>query len=354
MNDSTVYDTQWIVSGESATTPTPAPTKASTAQYTYTFSNWDKSYTNVTEPLTVNAVYTSTVRRYTVYFYNGRTLLQTSPNIPYGGSATYTGATPVDSVNNWEFDGWSPSPTNITGNTSCYAQFASPYQYAEIEDTWAQIFAAIDDESYKTKYKIGNYKPLDLGSEGIINMQIVAIDKDAKASGGTAPITWVSEKLLATSHRMNPKLAGDTGNRTIGTGTIGGWGESEMRSWLKSTIKPLIPSEVSSRIVEVSKATYIYNSDETTTRNAITTDAVWITSDQEVGYTVRESEGIYYSVVFNGAETRKKMNVNGSSAATYWLRSANSTTSFRVVFSSGSFGDIGASSPFGFALGFCT
>lgn len=358
MNDSTVYDTQWIVSGESATTPTPNPTKASTAQYTYTFSNWDKNYTNVTEPLTVNAVYTSTVRRYTVYFYNGSTLLQTVTDVPYGGSATYTGETPVDETNGYDFEGWSPSPTNITGNTSCVAQFASPYRYAEIEDTWAQIFAAIDNGTYKTKYHIGNYKPLDLGSEGVVNMQIVAMDADAKADGtGTAPITWISEQLLATKHRMNPALTGAAGNRTIGTGTIGGWGESEMRSWLKSTIKPLILPEVSSRIVEVSKATYIYNSDETTTKNAITTDDVWIPSYREIfGDTGRESEGIYYSGVFNSAEMRKKMKVNESSAAHWWLRSAYSTTAFRFVFDSGNVYDVNIAedSAFGVALGFCT
>lgn len=356
MNGSTVYDTQWIVSGESATTPTPNPTKASTAQYTYTFSNWDKSYTNVTEPLTVNAVYTSTVRRYTVKFYNGSTLLQTVADVPYGGSATYTGATPVDETNGYEFEGWSPSPTNNTGNTSCYAQFASPYQYAEIEDTWAQIFAAIDNGTYKTKYRIGNYKPLDLGSEGIINMQIVAMDADAKADGtGTAPITWIGEKLLATTRRMNPALAGDTGNRTIGTGTIGGWGESEMRSWLKSTIKPLIPSEVRSRIVEVSKATYIYNSDETTTKNAITTDDVWIPSYREIfGGTSIESEGIYYSVVFNSAEMRKKMKVNGSSALFWWLRSASSTTNVRNVANNGNINSTDARYTQSVVLCFCT
>lgn len=356
MNDSTVYDTQWIVSGESATTPTPNPTKASTAQYTYTFINWDKSYTNVTEPLTVNAVYTATVRTYTVRFYNGSTLLQTVTNVPYGGSATYTGDTPVDETNGYAFEGWNPSPTNITGDTSCYAQFANPYQYAEIDDTWAQIFAAIDDGSYKTKYHIGNYKPLDLGFAGIINMQIVAMDADVKADGtGKAPITWIGEQLLARDHRMNPELAGDSGNRTEGTGAIGGWEKSEMRSWLKSTIKPLIPSEVRSRIVEVSKTTQICNSDETTTKNAITTDDVWIPSYREImGGTGRESEGSYYSGVFNNKERRKKMMIHNSSTTKWFLRSTQGTRSFWAIANDGGHSTAFALSEFSVALGFCT
>lgn len=490
INNGEVYNTQWVVSGNNATTPSGTPTKPSTAQYSYTFTGWDKAYTNVTQPLTVNAQYSQALRHYTVRFYNGSTLLQTVNNVPYGGTANYTGSTPVDSANNWEFGGWSPSNVNIQGDTSCYAQFISPYEYAEIADSWQQIIASVDDGTYASKYHAGNYKPLDLGSEGIINMQIVAIDKDIKAGGGTAPITWISEKLLATSHRMNPALVAKkpavkynanqykwvedttgtnkyksanqnvdnaestglwvvtpsgTGSLTIawtvdsesydklsiyadgaeklaptggagkngtviinctantavnifasykkdsstgsnadtatitlsadfafstvegadgteiapsvpavtGTGSIGGWEHSEMRSWLKSTIKPLIPSEVSSRIVEVSKATYIYNPDETVTKNAITTDDVWIPSEREIfGGTGRESEGTYYSSVFNSAEMRKKMKANGSSATFWWLRSANSTTLFRLVNSNGNV-DYGALNSGGVALGFC-
>lgn len=355
MNGDAVHDIQVVAHGNNASAPVTNPSKESTAQYSYTFVGWDKSFVNILQNLTVNARYSESLRYYTVYFYNGETLLQTSPDIPYGGSALYTGETPVDSVNHYDFDGWNPAPSNITGDTNCYAQFPNPYEYAEIEDTWTQIIAAIDNGTYKTKYHVGNYKPLDLGSEGIINMQIVAIDKDVKASGGgTAPITWIGEKLLVTSHSMNLELAGDTGNRTIGTGTIGGWEESEMRSWLKSTIKPLIPSEVRSRIVEVSKATYIYNSDETTTKNAITTDDVWIPSEREIfGGTSRESEGIYYSGVFNSAEMRKKMKVNGSSTTGWWLRSAYSTTSFRIVYYNGSVNYANAITAYCVAIGFC-
>ena len=126
LNEGAVYNTQWVVAGSSATKPSGTPTKASTAQYTYTFSYWSGSYTNVTAPVDVRAVYSSTIRKYTVYFYNGSTLLQTVADVPYGGSASYTGDTPVDPDGKGaEFKGWNPSPTNITGTTTCYAQFAT-------------------------------------------------------------------------------------------------------------------------------------------------------------------------------------------------------------------------------------
>ena len=208
MNGDTAYNTQWVVEGGSATKPSGTPTKASTAQYSYTFSHWSGTYTNITGPVDVTAVYTSTVRKYTVYFYCGSTLLQTVTDVPYGSTATYTGDTPVDPDGNGaEFEGWSPSNTNIQGNTSCYAQFAAALEVAEITDDWDTILASIADGTYRSKYKVGNYKALDLGSEGVINMQIAGFDKDNLADGsGTAAISWISKELLATSHRMNPTL----------------------------------------------------------------------------------------------------------------------------------------------------
>ena len=116
---------------------TGKPTRSGTAQYTFTFAGWstkkdsltaDESATQgVTADRNVYAAYTATVRTYTVRFYNGTTLLQTVSNVPYGSSASYTGSTPtktgVDNANDYVFEGWDPIPTNITGNTDCYAQF---------------------------------------------------------------------------------------------------------------------------------------------------------------------------------------------------------------------------------------
>lgn len=201
---------------------TGSPSKPSTAANTFSFIGWalrpgstavdSNALKNVTADRRVYAAYKVTGRTYTVYFYNGSTLLQTVQNVPYGGRATYTGETPLSpdgSADDFPFTGFSPEPVGITGNTSCYAQFGSPLEIAEITDDWDTIIAAIEDGSYRKKYAIGNYKPLDLGSEGIINMQIAAKDKDGLADGsGTAAITWIGVELLKTSHRMNPSLVG--------------------------------------------------------------------------------------------------------------------------------------------------
>lgn len=132
----TLLHTETVTDGADAVWSGTA-TKAQTAQYTYTFDGWSSTpggtlWTNakkaVTEDRTIYAHFSATVRRYTVYFYNGSTLLQTVPNVPYGSSASYTGSTPVDpSGAGRPFQGWNPQPTNIQGNTSCYAQYIPMY-----------------------------------------------------------------------------------------------------------------------------------------------------------------------------------------------------------------------------------
>ncbi len=82
-----------------------------------TFQRWTPAVSAVTENVTYTASY---IPEYTVYFYSGSTLLQTS-TVQQGGTATYTGDTPTDGDK--IFTGWSPSPTNVQGNLSVYAQF---------------------------------------------------------------------------------------------------------------------------------------------------------------------------------------------------------------------------------------
>ena len=67
----------------------------------------------------------------------------------------------------------------------------------EISDTWAQIIAATQDGTYKTKYHIHDYKTIDMGSEGIIKYEIVGIDKDVKANGNTVPLSFLAKSAPA-------------------------------------------------------------------------------------------------------------------------------------------------------------
>lgn len=325
---STLLYTQAIVDGGNGTYSGSTPTKTSTAQYTYSFAGWSKkpggtadstALQAVTADRSVYAAFTATIRRYTVKFYNGSTLLQTVSNVAYGGSATYTGDTPVSSegsAEDYPFEGWVPTGKNITGDTSCYAQFGSPLEVKEITDSWETIIANIDNGTYQSKYKIGNYKPLDLGSEGIINMQIVAFDKDDLADGsGKAPITVIGKELMGSFRKMNPALVTNAdGTYQAGTGAIDGWEKCEMRKYLKETIKPLIPEVIRSRIAEVSKMYKTYTVDDKYL-DQVTVDDIWFPSFSEI------SGGVYKTVYPDDA-SRIKQKPNFNFNSSWWLRDA--------------------------------
>lgn len=359
-NGSTLlYTDRLLGSGQTSSYHGSTPTKAQDAQYTYSFAGWaltdggavnSNALKNITATRSVFAAYSTTIRKYTVYFYNGSNLLQTVQNIPYGGSATYTGETPVDpSGDGGEFEGWSPTPYDIKGNTSCYAQFASMVEVAEISDSWEKILASIEAGTYKTKYKVGNYKPISLGSEGTVNMQIAGFDKDTLADGrGTAAITWISKELLATSKHMNPAREGDSGNYTEGTGSIGGWEKCEMRTYMKGTIKPLIPETVRNAIKNVTKEQPAYNSAGSSFTQT-TTDDVWLPAYNEMFGSSRP-----YKSLFPDNASRVKCKAGTTSASWWWLRSAYSTGIFDNVYSGGYNSCNHANNTGGVVLGFCT
>ena len=132
----TLLKTVTVYDGGDAAYSGSNPTKASTAQYSYSFSGWSltaggaanaNALKAVVSDRNVYAAFTSIVRKYTVRFYNGTTLVQTVSEVPYGSNASYTGDTPaktdVEKPEDYEFTGWNPSPNGITGNTDCYAQY---------------------------------------------------------------------------------------------------------------------------------------------------------------------------------------------------------------------------------------
>lgn len=166
--DVLLYTDENVEYGGTAAYSGNTPTKAETAQYTYTFIGWnsnssastadDNALTNVTADRNVYAIFTAVSKNYTVYFYNGETLLETVTGVPSGGTATYTGATPTSSQAGYIFSGWSPSNTNITADTSCYAQFKAPY----ITDSWEVISQRSAAGTAQNYYSVGDCKPVAL------------------------------------------------------------------------------------------------------------------------------------------------------------------------------------------------
>lgn len=145
--DGTEIKTIEVLDGGDGTYSGSTPTRSSTAQYSYTFAGWSKikggsvdanALNNVTTDRNVYAVYTATVRTYTVTWKNGSTTLEIDLNVPYGTVPTYNGATPAYSgsdADDWEYSGWSPTVAAITGDTTYTAQFRyNGYYYTKLID----------------------------------------------------------------------------------------------------------------------------------------------------------------------------------------------------------------------------
>ncbi len=122
------------------TTPTydgETPTKAGTAQHSYTFTGWSPEISEVTGDITYTALFDEAVNKYTVTWENGDTVLETDEDVPYGTIPTYDGETPTkasdDENHAYIFSGWSPEISAATGDVTYTAQFAQATRIAETQ-----------------------------------------------------------------------------------------------------------------------------------------------------------------------------------------------------------------------------
>ena len=234
--------------------------------------------------------------------------------------------------------------------------------FSTISDSWSEIFANEENGTYSTKYKVGDTKLLDLGTEGKVYMQIVGFNKDDKADeSGKAKITWIALNLLNTTKQMNSTNTND-----------GGWGASELRSYLKNTIKPLIPQTVREAIVDVTKTTGVYKNDtyvdenEPTTyikNGQITTDDIWIPSLYEIlGSKDSETVSPLYNFTTSQTATLSSYKYLGETLWGWWLRSPynlkntiNKSNKFEYINNTGSRqNNVNPTHLLGVAIGFCT
>ena len=124
-----------------------APTKATTAQYTFTFAGWDKTIAKVTGTATYKATYTSTVNEYTIKFVNENGKVLQSGKVAYGETPVYTGAEPTkaaDAQYTYKFAGWDKTITTVTGDTTYTAKFDNTVN--EYTITWIVNGTSITDQ----------------------------------------------------------------------------------------------------------------------------------------------------------------------------------------------------------------
>ena len=356
-NDDILIYTQWVQNGSNATDPVTngdieAPTRTSTAKYDYTFSSWDGDFENVTESRTMTAVYSSIIRKYTVYFYNNDTLLQTVENVQYGSSTSYTGSTPtklgVDNPEEYVFKGWAPTPTNITGDTICRALFRFT---GYITDDWDVIKANVENGTATSLYPIGGRKEYTFTIDDITytaDVEIVGHNHDDLADGsGKAALTWVCKDLSDYMIRFN------------NTNTnLGGWENSEARTICNGVLYDSFPEKLQAAISEVNKLSDGGIDNKTL---VTTVDKVFILSYDELSISANKyalsGQGEAYSSTFTeDKETRKKYLSDGTTAGyitrSSYLNDNSPGMIWRVTNVGGTYSDL-AFNKFNICFGFC-
>ena len=130
-----------VESGNPAVNIPENPTMNSDAQYTYTFTGWDKDLTSITEDTVVTAQYTAQINSCTVTFvdYNGSVISEQT--VEYGGSAAspenpYRAA---DTEYVYTFTGWDTDFSTVTSDltvTAVYEQTEQVYYLRGGFNSW--------------------------------------------------------------------------------------------------------------------------------------------------------------------------------------------------------------------------
>lgn len=170
----TVLDIQYVDKGSNAVDPTTRednpiaiPTKKSTVENDFTFKGWDGSLTGIFADRIINAVYTSTIRKYTVK-YNSKGLTLQETLAPYGTYVKYEGDTPVYTAEEAAykynlFKGWDQSGY-VNGDKTVNAVF----------DTCEYVDGYFNDKDLKDLSQVELYAMMKMNLE-----QKVLTEKDS-------------------------------------------------------------------------------------------------------------------------------------------------------------------------------
>ena len=158
----------------------------------------------------------------------------------------------------------------------------------------------------------GATKPLTLTDGTKTSVRILGFLSDSKSAGGKAGITFEFADS-PTTHGMNSTETSE-----------GGWKASEMRTWLNSDFYKLLPSDLQSGIVEVTKKTNNtgYVESESTSVVTKTEDKLWLLSLSEVygkltnprsfdPVAIYDAEGTQYKLYYDQSVTDARSSFAG-------------------------------------------
>ena len=124
--DGTVLKSEELEYGIMPTAPSD-PTKANTAEWSYTFAGWNKEVVPVKEAATYTATYNATKNSYTITFADEDGMVLQSSEVEYGVTPVAPSDPTKDNTAEWSyiFAGWTPQVEAVTGNAEYTATFTA-------------------------------------------------------------------------------------------------------------------------------------------------------------------------------------------------------------------------------------
>ncbi|MBR1506925.1 MAG: InlB B-repeat-containing protein [Eubacterium sp.] len=136
------------------------PTKAATAEFTYTFAGWSPVIEDVTEDAVYTATYTPAKNKYKVKFVDedGTTVLKPETEYEYGTTAAdiVKPADPVKAATEeftYTFAGWSPAIEDVTNDavyTATYTSTKNKYKVKFVDEDGTTVLKAETEYEYGT------------------------------------------------------------------------------------------------------------------------------------------------------------------------------------------------------------
>ena len=147
--DGNILEVQYVDKGEDAIDPTTrtdnplSPTIASTVQYDYTFAGWDSSLIDVFSARTITALYTESLRSYTIKYVSKGVTMQESTGL-YGENVPYTGISPTYTAeesgyvyylfNRWDKSGFIDGEKTVNAIFDRFEYTATAFDGKELAD----------------------------------------------------------------------------------------------------------------------------------------------------------------------------------------------------------------------------
>jgi hypothetical protein len=238
------------------------PTKESTTTQVFPYAGWSlteggsassSALANVTEDRTVYVAFKEEVRKYTVRFYDGETLL-TTKQVEYGGTATHE-----VTKENHLLSGWNPDPTNVTEDMDCYAVWMESQAFSVA--SWDFITTAVNAGQAANIWSVGDEKDISLawsdGTTETCTLQIASFDDDGTEQNGKPFITLISKGLLSKTSNITTSKNKEYAYRGADCT------KNAIYTFLNDTVKPALPSDLQAAMKGVKlkyefTGTYVY------------------------------------------------------------------------------------------------